>query len=57
MQLQILEWLVNDRLETMCKEATVAWFEILSRNMPEETEKIHENLSQNSRYSDRELNW
>jgi hypothetical protein len=40
---------MNDELEGMWKEAAVAWFKVLSRNLAGKTEENHKNPRQDSR--------
>jgi hypothetical protein len=47
---------MNSEFESMLKEAVVAKFKVIFRHWPEGTEEDHENLSQDSRSPDRELN-
>jgi hypothetical protein len=47
---------MNNGLIKIWKEAVLAKFKVLSRNLPEGTEKNHENLSQDRRSPSRDLN-
>jgi hypothetical protein len=46
---------VNDELERICNEAAVAYFKLISRNLPGGPEENHETLRQDSRCPGRDL--
>jgi hypothetical protein len=39
----MIRWLMNTELERMWKELIMAYFEVLSQQLPKQTEKTHEN--------------
>jgi hypothetical protein len=48
---------MNNEAERIQKKASVPQFKVLPRNMPLESEENDENLSQDSRCANPDLNW
>jgi hypothetical protein len=46
---------MNNESENIWNKSAVAYLEVLSRNLPGETDETHENLIQSSRFSGRDL--